>query len=244
MHDTGGSLVNHRGLRAISFVGVALALALIGAACSSDVQPTPTSAVQTPTPTAATQAPATATPPSEATPLATFTPWPTLPPTPPPTPYHTPGKTAAPSAGPTSPAQFCYGTAKNQAFFVKAANALKFTVYCASLTKGWSLTSGNYGQPKAGDWLTINYKAGSATLAVKEGAFCLSGASACAPKDHAIGSAAFGNLSGALDALSTGLDFAIYVSPGTTHAYQIVGHNVSQSAFVSIAAAMKAVPKT
>ena len=87
--------MNHRGLRAISFVGIALALALIGAACSSDVQPTPTSAVQTPTPTAATQAPATATPPSEATPLATFTPWPTLPPTPPPTPYHTPGKTAA-----------------------------------------------------------------------------------------------------------------------------------------------------
>jgi hypothetical protein len=242
VNDSRGSLVNHRRLSAASFAAVALALALVGAACSSALEPTPSPVADTPTPAATTQASATATTAPQSSLVATFTPWPTVPPTAPPTPYHTPGKTAAPSAGPTSPAQACSSSAKNQTFFLEAANALKFTVYCAS-PKGWSLANANYGQPKAGGWLTINYKSGSATIAVSEGAFCLTSASACAPKSSSIGSASFGPLSGALDGLASG-DLAIYVSPGTAHAYRIVGHLVSQSAFVSIAAGFKAVPKT
>ena len=39
-------------------------------------------------------------------------------------------------------------------------------------------------------------------------------------------------------------DFSIYVSPGTKNAYDILGHNVSQANLVSIAAALKVIPKS
>lgn len=236
--------MNQRALRAVSFAGVALAIALVGAACNSTVQPTPIYVTQTPTPTATTGASATATP--EATPEASFTPWPSLAPTPPPTTPPTAAPTTAPSAGPTSPASFCTGGAANQPEFVKAAKTLKFAVYCATLGKGWGLTSSpgmSWAATKSGGWITITYKGpGTAKVDVAEGSFCLTSALVCAPNTGNIGTGSFGGLSGALDSTTDG--FAIYVAPGTAHAYKLVGHNVTQAILVSIGAGLKVIPKS
>lgn len=242
MNDNRGSLLNHRALRAVTFAGVVLAIAMASAACSTG-QPTPIY-VTPPPPTAATQAPATATP--AATPTATFTP--EVSPTPMSSPSVTPtaSPTVAPSAGPTSPAAFCTGGAANQPEFVKAAKTLKFDVYCARLGKGWGLSTSpgmSWAATKSGGWLKINYKGPSgATIDVSEGAFCLTSPAACSPNTGNLGIGSFGGLSGDLD--STTDDFAIYVSPGTTHAYSLVGHNVSQATLQSIGAALKVVPKS
>ncbi len=233
--------MNHRGFRAATFAVAALVLAMASAACGSSEQPTPIYVVVTPTPGPATQAPATPT--AEATPLATFTPWPTATPTPEPTPTPTLGPTETPSSGPTSPAGFCTGTAGNQAFFLEAAKGVKSAVYCATgLPSGWAISSGNWAGTKSGGWVTVayKYKKTSSTMSVSEGAFCLT-PTVCSPPGGST-SASFGGLAGALFTITGG--YGIYVAPGTAHAYQIVGANVTQTTLVNAAAAMKIVPKS
>jgi hypothetical protein len=240
--------VNNRALRAMTLAGGAFVIALASVACgSSNPQPTPiiiyTSA---PTATPAASQPATPVVTPAATPIATFTPWPSLAPTPVVT--HTPTPTAAPttppSAGPTSPAASCTASAGNQAWFVQAANGVKFTVYCATkLASGWGLAlspqttwSGN----KSGGTVLVYYQYRNTTtrLDVCEGTFA---ATDCAGDTGSLGAASFGGLSGQL--YSTADGFAIRVAPGTNRAYTIVGHNVTQATLVSIGAALKAVPK-
>jgi hypothetical protein len=227
----------------------AFILALAGAACTSNAKQTPIYVFQTPSPIPATQAPTQTTivveptVPPPATPRATITPWPTIPPTPVPTPPPTPGKTPVSSAGPTSPAGVCTGGPKNQSFFVNAANSLKFAVYCATLGSGWSLGTAHFDIPKAGGWVAMTYTGpGGATIVVSEGAFCLTSAAACAPNSGNLGSGSFGGLSGRLYSISGG--FAIYVNPGTTHAYSITGHNVTQGVLQAAAAGLKVVSKS
>jgi len=235
--------VNHRGLRAFSFAGAALALALVGSACNS-AQPTAINVVQTPTPTAATQATDTPTPTPEATPVAT----PSAAPTASAVPTATPAASAtvAPSAGPTSAAAFCTGTANNQPVFVTTAKMLKGAVYCATLGKGWSVTKvpgWTYDATKSPGWMKVKYQAGSATIELDEGAFCLT-PTVCSPLGGSIGTANFGNITGGTLFQTAATDFSIYVSPGTKNAYDILGHNVSQANLVSIAAALKVIPKS
>ena len=209
--------MNHRGLRAVSFVGAALALALVGAACSSAAQPTPIYVVQTPTPVA-TPVAATPTPTPEVTPLATFTPWPTQAPTPTPGPTatHTAAPTPVTSAGPTSPAAFCTGGSKNQPEFVTAAHTLKWSFYCGSLPSGWSLVSMTWDSTKLPGGAKISYKGPSgATLKVFEGAWCLMTPSDCpAQSGGSLGGGSFGGLSGNVYATADG-GYGIYVAPGT-----------------------------
>jgi hypothetical protein len=248
VNDTIGSLVNHRGFRAASFAGAALALALVGAACSSAVQPTPIYVVQTPTPVAtpvATPAPATPTP--EATPVATFTPWPSGTPTPSagPTATQTAAPTPTTSAGPTSPAAFCTGGSKNQPEFVKAAHTLKWSLYCASLSSGWSLVSMTWDSTKLPGGAKISYKGPSgATLKVFEGAWCLTTPSDCpAQSGGSLGTGSFGGLAGNVYGTADG-GYGIYVAPGTSHAYQLDGYNMTQTTLQGIGPDMKVVPKT
>jgi hypothetical protein len=131
------------------------------------------------------------------------------------------------------------------AFFLQAAHAEKFTVYCASnLPAGWALSSGNY----AGATVTLTYKyrSTSSVIVVKEGAFCIgkSSASVCEGGPHPAagsGSTSFDGLTGGFFALSNG--FMVSVAPNTTHAYLLTSTNVSQATTASIAANFKAVPK-
>jgi hypothetical protein len=241
VNDTRGSLVNRRNLRAVTLAGAAVVLAVAGAACSATVQPTPIYVVVTPSPeTAATEAPATPTPEVS---VASFTPWPTLAPTPTPGPTGTPVPAATPvvSAGPTSPAAACSAAATNLPEFVNAAKALKFAVYCAHVGKPWGFTGMTWASAGGGKF-HATWKAGSASITLDEGAFCLT-PSVCSPLGGSIGTASFGGLSGQLFQTAA-TDFSIYVHPGTKTAYQILGHNVTQATLVSIAAGLKIIPKT
>ncbi len=238
-----------RGLRAVSFAAAALALALVGAACSSAQQPTPIYLVPTPTPSAATPVPATSapTPTPQITPAATFTPWPSASPTPTPGPTsaHTAAPTPTVSAGPTSPAASCTGKPTNQSWFLEAANNVKITVYCATrLAAGWSLAISpqtSWASNKSGGTVLIyySYHSTATRLEVCEGTFA---STLCAGNTGSVGAASFGGLSGELDSTSDG--FAIRVAPGTNHAYTLVGHNVSQATLVGIGANMTIVPRT
>jgi hypothetical protein len=234
----------------VALFAAAVVVTFAGAACASSEQPTPIFVVRTPGPTPiiiyVTPTPNVST---TGTPGATFTLLPTLAPSVSPTPEASPSSTASPtatvSAGPTSPAAFCTGTPANQAFFLEAVTGVKFTVYCATkLGSGWGLAkspqttwSGN----KSGGTVLVyyQYRSTAIRLEVCEGTFA---ATDCSGNTGAIGTASFGGLSGELDSTADG--FAIRVAPGTSQAYTLVGHNVTQSALVGIGADLKVVPKS
>ena len=159
-----------------------------------------------------------------------------------PTPVISTAPTPSPSPSPMPPGAGCSGTADTQAFFVTAAKQLKVAVYCGHVPSGWYFKAGTNGAPSL-NTLTATYAGKSgATVAIQEGAFCLTGASACSPHDTFLGSAKFGNLDGGLYTLGPG--YAIYVNAGTTSGYTALGTNVTQSTFVNIVAALILVPKT
>ncbi|HEX7490271.1 MAG TPA: hypothetical protein VF337_01040, partial [Candidatus Limnocylindrales bacterium] len=128
------------------------------------------------------------------------------------------------------------------AFFSEASNALSFDVYCAVLPSSWWLSATEYRQPDGG-YMTISYKNNSgAVITVGEGNFC-AGVATCWDSASDLGSASFGDLPGSLKTLAGG-QFAVFVNPRTSLAYQITGKGMSQAAFVAMAAAMVKVAKS
>jgi hypothetical protein len=225
MNATG---VSHRRGAAI---GLAVSVALAGCTAAA---PTPQIIFVTPVPT---PSPIIiyVTPPPTPTPATTPSPEPT------PTPSPTPSSTPTPSH--TSPAAACTGTADNKAFFAKAAGAMNWTVYCAVLPSGWSLTKGSYDRAPNGE-LDVEYQHGSAQLSLFEGDLCGShGTVWCAWKVMAVdqGPAAFDHL--AAELYLQGTNFIIDAGYGTAHEYLIFGAGLSQAQFVTYAAAVQAVPR-
>ncbi len=229
-----GLPVNSRRLRPASILAAAMVLSLVAVACGS-AAPTPIVVFTTPTPG-----------PTD-TPTPAPTPTPEATPTPEPTPTPGPSDSAAPSATPTpaetptpGPTVATAGPgecsadpnhpADGLAFWTEAANRLKFTVYCAVVPSGWFFTASqlNYQQPEAG-WVWATYKnTKGAQIMIQEGAYCTS---ACSP-GTAIGAANFADQAGQLYSTAGG-GFAIYVAPGTAHAYTASGTNLTQAAFVA-----------
>jgi hypothetical protein len=186
--------------------------------------------------------------------LPTPTPMPTeeVTPTPEPTLESTGSPSASPSASPSEtpgpsatpgPVDACTGSAENKDYFQDAANNLAFDVYCAVLPAGWWLSASEWrGHPNT--YLTISYKnAKGWTISVGEYNFC-SGAPLCWTSISDLGSANFGDRAGHLYLRATGV-YAVYVDPGTTHGYQMVGSGgVSQSDVKAYAAAMVKLART
>jgi hypothetical protein len=79
--------------------------------------------------------------------------------------------TLTPSPSPTPPAAACTGTADNKAFFTKAARAMNWTVYCAVLPSGWSITKGTYTNAPDG-LLDVVYQHGAQEFQLLEGNIC------------------------------------------------------------------------
>ncbi len=242
--------MNSRHTRGVALVCGAILLAASAAACISTEQPTPIYIVVTPTPAPSevvTPPPSEAvTPaPSEvATPADSFTPWPSLSPTPESTPVPTVTETPTPPAGvtPSPPAGGCVGAVSeaNRMFFVDAANGLKFTVYCGFGWSGWGLASSPQSTWSGGSHGNIiiryQYKKTSSRIEVCEGTIP---SGECEGDTGSLGSASFGPLSGTLYSTSDG--FAVRVAPGTSQAYTIIGHNVTQTTVVTYATRMAAV---
>ncbi len=236
--------MNYRGLRSGTFLSALAAVGLAVAACGSagpttilvhltlppaSGSPALTPARSSATPTLVPSPKGTPGPTKVATPAPTDTPFVSF--TPPP-------------VGTPVPATTCTGSPDNQVFLADAAKKLAFGVYCAVLPKGWYLvtpTSYHGGQ------LQITYQGpGSAIVTIREGAFCTTGASACTPRDHPLGTAMFSDQNGGLVALGpTAADgFAIYVNGGSTKAYEIKGTGVTREKLVAYAAAIVKVAKT
>jgi hypothetical protein len=219
-------------------VVLSLALAVVVSACGSG-KATPIVVFVTPTPA----------PSAADTPAPTDTPSPAPLPTvhasssPSVAPSATPAASASASPAASGSALACTGTAEHLAFFADAAKLLSFDAYCAALPSSWWLQSTQYQLPNGG-LFTIEYKnAKGQVISVGEGNFC-SGLPDCWSSTGDLGAASFGGLSGSLKA-RTGSTFAVYVNPGTTHGYQLVGGTgVSQASVVAFAAAMKKIPKS
>jgi len=189
---------------------VALAsVALLVAACGGSATPEPAAPTDSPTATLA------VTPPPSAIASATVPPFepsasaPTATPAP-----------ASPVAPPTADvesqvpgsADACTGNDANREFFVAAANALDWTVYCAILPSGWFVGAGEYRQAGGGR-LEISYEGPSgARLELRQGAFC-GDANGCVPDGSDAGEAVFGDMDGALVALDDG-GWAVAVDRG------------------------------
>lgn len=235
--------MNLRGARITSLFAAALVLSAATVACSSAEAPTPIVLVQTPTPApsdVATDTPAaTSTPAATASPSASAGASASTAPTPTPA----PASSASPGAPQSpSPASMCLGTATNVPFFVQVANKLKIDFYCGRMGKGWSFTGGTWSSSKGGVKVTMTYKGPSgAFVQIDEGSFCTTSAAVCSPNTGNLGSANFGPLTGDLDTTVDG--FAIYVDPGTGHAYQVTSKKVSRAMMEAIGTAMLLVAK-
>ena len=188
---------------------VALAsVALLVAACGGSATPEPAAPTDSPTATLA------VTPPPSATASAT------VPPFEPSASAPTATAPASPVAPPTADvesqvpgsADACTGNNANREFFVAAANALDWTVYCAILPSGWFVGAGEYRQAGGGR-LEISYEGPSgARLELRQGAFC-GDANGCVPDGSDAGEAVFGDMDGALVALDDG-GWAVTVDRG------------------------------
>jgi hypothetical protein len=226
--------VINRGRGFVAVIAAGMIVALAAAACGGGEQPTPIYIVttlpsvgptETPTP-ATTEGASESAGPSEspsASPSASVSPGPSLP-----------------------PGEACTGSADNKAFFVTAANLIKFDVYCGAFGKGWYLSEGQYKLPSSGPWLTVSYKNNKGgVITIKEGGFCQTSPADCSPSTGSLGSASFGPMSGELVSTSGG-GFAIYVKPGTKTAYEVSGSGsgVTQSFLVAVGAAVVLVPKS
>lgn len=156
-----------------------------------------------------------------------------------------PAETPAASAPEASPgaavgADACSGSAENRDFFLAAAESFSWDVYCPVLPDGWFVETGTYHLADGGR-LEIAFRGpDGARIELREGAYCTAGASACSPRDHEIGPAAFGDREGTLATLgpSEADGFAVYVDPGAAPSWSFTGTGMSRAAFVALAAAL------
>jgi hypothetical protein len=171
----------------------------------------------------------------------TPTPEPTPEPTPAPEPTSTPEPTPTPS--PTSPAAACTGTPEHQAYFVKAASALEFDVYCAVLPSGWWLQSSGFDQ--RADYLGVAYKNNAGDFFVlAEGRLC-ENLSHCMDGGLSIeGPASFGGLAGSLRLVANPpAIYDIVVTPHSVPGYEALGGGISRAQLVQFTASLVRVPK-
>ena len=182
--------------------------------------------------------------PTEVTLPATTSPAPAHAPTHAPSHAPTHAPTHPPTPAPTSRAAACTGAAKYKAVFAGAAPTAPFDVYCAVLPAGWSLQGASYYKRPIGDELDASYKGpGAAIIQFLQGANCTTSVAACSTGAMILGPIPFGHLTGQLDLYDATPSYVVYVDPGTTHGYTMVGYGMTQPDFISFAAAMKKVPK-
>lgn len=204
---------------------VALAsVALLVAACGGSATPEPAAPSDSPTATRS------VTPPPSAIASAT------MPPFEPSASAPTATAPASPVAPPTADvesqvpgsADACTGNDANREFFVAAANALDWTVYCAILPSGWFVGAGEYRQAGGGR-LEISYEGPSgARLELRQGAFC-GDANGCVPDGSDAGEAVFGDMDGALVALDDG-GWAVAVDRGASISWLAIVSGADEAA--------------
>lgn len=178
---------------------------------------------------------------ASAEPVVTPTTAPTAPPPSSPTTPSSPlpsGLTPSPGA---SGAAGCTGSSENRDFYAAVAQAVTWPVYCAVLPSGWFLESGSY-RLRNGGHLNVTYQGpGGASVVLQEGDYCTSGASACSPRDHELGPAAYGDMQGTLVGLGPnepGDGYAVYVAPGQAPSWTVSATSVDQATFTGFAAAL------
>ena len=218
--------------RGAPLIALVAAVAMVGLAfggCAfAKEQPTPIVVVVTPSPTAV------PTPAPTAVPVAT--------------PIEVPTDSPSPTESPTAttpvvhamPASFCTGTANNKAFWAEVAGKVSWDVYCPVFPAGWFVKTGNY-ETGAGGKVTMTYKGPSgAIVELDEGNFCFGAADICGPSATTVGPVFLADLPATLVTLRGGGN-AIYVAPGTTHAYLLSGTGISQQTLLSFAATLSKV---
>jgi hypothetical protein len=221
------------------FVGIAAAALLAGvvvAGCGfSKSKPTPIIVYVTPSPTPVVSASPATTPTPSASSVDTSTASPTAAPTPTPPPPASAVPATICSVDPKKPAE-------GWGFWTDAANGLPFAVYCGVVPPGWYYYASEL-HISDGSWVTATYKGpnGSTqpTIVISEGAFC---GESCSPGSYSA-PANFGDLPGKLYTTSGG-GYAIYVDPGTAHAYTATGVNVDQTTFVNFVAALAKIARS
>ncbi len=204
-----------------------------GASLSPDASPQATGA-----PVASVDPGATTDPEATDEPLPTDEPAATDEPTPTDEPVESvdPGASDLPSAEPGAGAAACSGNASNREFFEGIARAVDWPVLCGVLPKGWFVSQGSY-RLASGGKLVISYKGpGGASIALSEGAYCLSDAAGCTPSGSAVGEAALGPLGGTLYKTTDG--YAIVVAAGENPGWSMTTRGLAQATTVSLGAAL------
>jgi hypothetical protein len=152
--------------------------------------------------------------------------------------------THKPTPVPTSRAAACTASAKYKAVFADGAAKAGFDIYCPVLPAGWSIAGASYYKRPVGSELDATYKGpGGALIQFLQGANCTTSTVACSVAVGILGPISFGHLTGQLDLYDATPTYVVYVNPGTTHGYTMLGYGMTQTQFIAFSAAMKKVPK-
>jgi hypothetical protein len=211
---------------------LALAAALLYAACGGSAPSSGVTSSTGPNATATAVPAVSGASPDE--PAATDEPSPTEEPaaTDEPSPTDEPAATDAPSAPPGG-AEACSGSDKNREFFANIAGSVDWPVLCGVLPKGWFVADGRYRLANGG-WLRIGYKGpGGATLWIHEGASCVTNGG-CDPSGTDLGGARLGPLEGTLYETADG--YAILVAPGENPSWYLTTSGLDQATTEELAA--------
>lgn len=160
---------------------------------------------------------------------------PTEEPTTEPTPTETAGEaTSTPSTGGTGP---CFGSPKTRAFLADFAQAVSWPVYCAILSKDWSLEKLEYRLANGGRLTGIfRRRADGARLVLDQGAVCAE-TNPCVPSGSDLGTTPFGDRDADLSTINGG--FAAVVDATENPAWLLTGTGLSQKDFSAIAAKLR-----
>ncbi len=156
-------------------------------------------------------------------------------PTPEPTPTETAGDaTSTPSTGGTGP---CFGSSETRAFIGDFAQTESWPVYCAILSKDWSLVHLEYRLANGGR-LTGSFRRRSdgARLVLDQGAVCAE-THPCVPSGSDLGTIRFGDREADLSTIDGG--FAAVVDETENPAWLLTGTGLSQKDFTAIAAKLR-----
>jgi hypothetical protein len=167
-------------------------------------------------------------PSAQPTPAEVATPSPTVPASEDPSPSGEAGSVAA-----------CSGNDDNRSFFMDAATAFDWPVYCAVLPARWFVADGQYRSARGG-WLEILYEGpGGARFELHEGGFC-EAADGCVPGGLDAGTAAFGDQSGSLVNVADGR-YAVVVDRGAAPSWLAIGEGMDVDTFKDLAAGLSRV---
>jgi hypothetical protein len=136
----------------------------------------------------------------------------------------------------------CTHTSSNPTWFEDQVSHVNWTVYCAVLPSGWSVESASATYNNGGQLGVTYHHSSGAIFQLQEGQICGSAGTGCTISGSHIGSVQFGDRTGDMYDVGSGV-VAVWVTSGGAIVYYVISSGVSAMQVSDLVNAMHKVPK-